>query len=94
MMRINLKMALVCLCVLVLLVMLTMWGRCGLDSNEWSKPSSTHRRQYDKIDHIADTQIAKEIDCYINNEYPISCRKEGDEVYLPFSFLHRYFEVL
>lgn len=35
----------------------------------------------------------EEIDCYINQEYSISCRKEGDEVYLPFSFLYKYFEV-
>lgn len=36
---------------------------------------------------------AEEIDCDINGEYIIGCRKEGGEVYLPFSFLHKYFEV-
>lgn len=39
------------------------------------------------------TEPTEEIDCFINQEYSISCRKEGDEVYLPFSFLHKYFEV-
>lgn len=36
-----------------------------------------------------------EIDCVINAEYSIGCRKslESDEVYLPFSFLKKYFEV-
>lgn len=34
-----------------------------------------------------------EIDCVINQEYTIGCRKEGDEVYLPFSFIKKYFEV-
>lgn len=34
-----------------------------------------------------------EIDCFINMEYSISCRREGDEVFLPFSFLYKYFEV-
>lgn len=34
-----------------------------------------------------------EIDCVINQEYSIGCRKEGDEVYMPFSFIKKYFEV-
>jgi heparosan-N-sulfate-glucuronate 5-epimerase len=36
---------------------------------------------------------AVEIDCVINQEYSIGCRKEGDEIYIPFSFLKKYFEV-
>jgi len=35
----------------------------------------------------------QEIDCHINGDYSIGCRKEGDEVYIPFSFIHKYFEV-
>lgn len=35
----------------------------------------------------------QEIDCYINGGYSVGCRKEGDEVYVPFSFIHKYFEV-
>ncbi|XP_005104223.2 D-glucuronyl C5-epimerase B [Aplysia californica] len=34
-----------------------------------------------------------EIDCNINNERTIKCRKEGPEVYVPFSFVKKYFEV-
>lgn len=41
----------------------------------------------------ADLQGPEEIDCDINGEYIIGCRKEGEEVYVPFSFLHRYFEI-
>lgn len=33
------------------------------------------------------------VDCVINQEYNIACLQEGDEVYVPFSFLHDYFEV-
>lgn len=33
------------------------------------------------------------IDCMINDEYPIDCRHEGAEVFLPFSFIQSYFEV-
>lgn len=29
----------------------------------------------------------------INQEYSIGCRKEGDEIYMPFSFIKKYFEV-
>ena len=35
----------------------------------------------------------EEMDCVINQEYTVPCRREGDEVYVPFSFLHDYFEV-
>lgn len=34
-----------------------------------------------------------EIDCFINDDYPIKCRREGHEVFLPFSFVQKYFEV-
>ena len=35
-----------------------------------------------------------QIDCVINDEYPISCLKgEKEEVYVPFSFLKKYFEI-
>jgi heparosan-N-sulfate-glucuronate 5-epimerase len=35
----------------------------------------------------------KEVDCLINEEYTVSCRREGAEVFLPFSFVSKYFEV-
>lgn len=38
-------------------------------------------------------ETIEEIECLINQKYSVSCRREGDEVYLPFSFLHDYFEV-
>jgi hypothetical protein len=42
----------------------------------------------------ASTELGyQEIDCHINGDYSIGCRKEGDEVYVPFSFIHKYFEV-
>ena len=34
------------------------------------------------------------IECMINNEYSVSCRQDGNgEVYLPFKFISKYFEV-
>lgn len=35
----------------------------------------------------------EEIECSINDEYTVPCRQENGEVYLPFSFIHKYFEV-
>lgn len=37
--------------------------------------------------------MIKGIDCVINQEYTIDCRREGNEVFLPFSFIKKYFEV-
>lgn len=34
----------------------------------------------------------KEIECVINGEESQKCRREGKEVYMPFSFLQHYFE--
>lgn len=47
------------------------------------------KREQDKSKEIA----VKEIPCNINSEYNISCRKDSDEVYLPFSFIKKYFDV-
>ncbi|KAI8482167.1 hypothetical protein Bbelb_400550, partial [Branchiostoma belcheri] len=33
------------------------------------------------------------IECLINDEYSIECRRENEEVYVPFNFLEKYFEV-
>ena len=33
------------------------------------------------------------INCNINDNENVKCRKEGNEVFLPFSFIKRYFEV-
>ncbi|KAG0726059.1 D-glucuronyl C5-epimerase B [Chionoecetes opilio] len=35
----------------------------------------------------------QEIPCVINRETEVSCRREQSEVFVPFSFLHSYFEV-
>ena len=35
-----------------------------------------------------------DIDCLINGEYTVSCRRDSsDEIYMPFSFIAKYFEV-
>lgn len=50
-------------------------------------------QKWHELEKSSGLQGTEEIDCDINGEYVIGCRKEGDEVYLPFTFLHKYFEV-
>lgn len=95
-MRVNLKVSLVCLSIAAALITLSVWTRCVGDL-----PSFAHRfevissdRQAGRNEHgSGDIQSFEELDCNINGEYTIGCRREGEEVYLPFSFLHKYFEV-
>ncbi|KAM4678137.1 D-glucuronyl C5-epimerase isoform 1-T2 [Discoglossus pictus] len=38
-------------------------------------------------------QKYEELDCVINEDQTIRCRREGNEVYMPFSWVEKYFEV-
>ncbi|GLH02048.1 D-glucuronyl C5-epimerase [Gryllus bimaculatus] len=105
MIRVNLKIALLLTCFVVMLVMLSLWTRCGevvharggMNSDWDSKKSPNMQDTYsggEGAEHGGgDVQGYEEIDCNINGEFTVSCRKEGGEVYMPFSFLHKYFEV-
>ena len=42
---------------------------------------------------IPSATSSRDIECEINKEYTVQCRREDNEVYLPFSFLQNYFEV-
>nr|CAH7743388.1 unnamed protein product [Callosobruchus chinensis] len=85
MMRLNVKVALLFLLSIGVLTIVILYSICGTSEKDWQ------RLKYNP--KALDLQGADEIDCDINGEYVISCRKEGEEVYIPFSFLHRYFEV-
>lgn len=88
MMRLNVKVALLFLLSIGILTVVILYSFCGNNNKEWQK------LKYNAMNNKAfDLQVAEEIDCDINGEYEIGCRKEGDEVYIPFSFLHKYFEV-
>lgn len=93
-MRLNIKVALVCLCITVLIITFSLWTICGGESNlyhEWNKRINGATSA--ENNKALDLQGVEEIDCDINGEYMVGCRKEGEEVYVPFSFLHKYFEV-
>ncbi|RZC42423.1 D-glucuronyl C5-epimerase, partial [Asbolus verrucosus] len=90
MMRLNVKVALLFLTTICFCTILILWSVCG---KEPKNPQEWHRNKLNNLNRLSELQGAEEIDCDINGEYIIGCRKEGDEVYLPFSFLHKYFEV-
>lgn len=90
-MRLNLKVVLMCLCFAVFFVTLSFWSKCGDFALPRNFLPKWNHRIYDGSPSSADS--IEEIDCLINQEYTVSCRREGDEIYLPFSFLHDYFEV-
>ncbi|XP_035230885.1 D-glucuronyl C5-epimerase B-like [Stegodyphus dumicola] len=45
------------------------------------------------VDLRNELRTLEEIECSINDEYTISCRQDNGEVFIPFSFIQKYFEV-
>lgn len=91
MMRFNKKVALCFFGIMVMFITLSLWSRCGDGiSKEWAK---NHRYPFNKDSRGVSSLDIEDIDCIINNDRTIGCRKEGDEVYVPFSLIHKYFEV-
>ena len=45
------------------------------------------------LQELDDGSKFRDIDCRINKEYSITCKKDDADVYVPFSFLAKYFEV-
>ncbi|CAL4115809.1 unnamed protein product [Meganyctiphanes norvegica] len=50
-----------------------------------------HPPQDDEVDD--DVGSIREIPCIINQETTISCRRDDQDVYIPWTFIHNYFEV-
>lgn len=104
-MRLNLKYVLTSLILLVSCVTLMLWSRCGDLVRTFPKRlyGKLIASIYKLIDEIVFVFIltasqyhiteAVEIDCIINQEYSIGCRKEGEEVFVPFSFVQKYFDI-
>lgn len=89
-MRLNKKLALLFLSIVVFFITLSLWSRCGEISLIKESIKRSHFNDNDKGNEVLG---AKEIDCVINGDYTIGCLKEGDEIFMPFSFLHKYFEI-
>nr|XP_018905427.1 PREDICTED: D-glucuronyl C5-epimerase [Bemisia tabaci] len=106
-MRINFKIIFLVFIGFILYGTILLWIRCGanLRSNSLERKIDIYSiSQKLKVegDQNSDPQSnsgtlnlfkTEEIDCSINGDYTIRCRKEGEEVYIPFSFIHKYFEV-
>ncbi|GBP43647.1 D-glucuronyl C5-epimerase B [Eumeta japonica] len=86
--RVNMRLALIALCVGVLLVIL-FWSQCGDLARRRLRPGSIISNSLS--DH--NPSYIEEIECLINGEYGVACKKENDEIFVPFSFIHKYFEI-
>ncbi len=62
-------------------------------------PKTNEEKQHQAANSLAKVDLHssgiryQEIECMINGDYTIHGRREGQEVYLPFTFLEKYFEV-
>lgn len=77
--KFNLKVLMLCLCCCVVVFMLFSIKCSNL----------TIPRKF----YSTDQSNLEDIDCIINSEYSVGCKKKNDEVYMPFSFIKKYFEV-
>lgn len=78
-----------------MLTALSYWARCSTGSPLSAADVGALLAQSDAGSGSlgSHAHLSQSIGCLINDEYSVSCRKEGSEVYIPFSFLHKYFEV-
>lgn len=83
----NFKACLASLCCIVCIVIVLQWGKCTVDNNSLS---TTFRQ----TEHTRNSNELKDIDCQINGDFTVGCKRDREEVYVPFSFLHKYYEVL
>lgn len=82
-MRFNIKVALLMVIILGIVTFFFMWSICG------DHGFNEYKKNLDRTKEFTST----EIDCIINNDLIIGCKKEGGEIFLPFSFIKKYFEV-
>lgn len=87
--RLNLKLLLFVLIAIVSCMLVIYTMKCGHPS--FSHP--TFQRPEEPLVLESTGKSYEELDCSINGLYHISCRKEGKEVFIPFSFLEKYYEV-
>ncbi|XP_043190302.1 D-glucuronyl C5-epimerase B-like isoform X3 [Amphibalanus amphitrite] len=82
--------------IILLLFSLSFWNRCGGEpgppSTAAPADSLTKRRQ-SQLNHDTEGNDLTDLRCDINEEYSIDCKKSGKEVYIPFKFIKKYFEV-
>lgn len=102
--RISLKLLLLVFTIVVICTTLSYWSNCGvgpplappqLRPQEPCAPLPLQKTGLDLFEEDDNDQgrDLNDIDCSINDEYSVPCKQEKGEVYVPFSFLRKYFEV-
>ncbi len=96
---------LIVICALLSLLTVVLWNKCTSEKALRFLPQHPQPPPSPKIDsHPQQPQPPEpppvvggvryeEIDCLINDDATIKGRREGSEVYLPFSWMEKYFEV-
>ncbi|XP_068144007.1 D-glucuronyl C5-epimerase isoform X2 [Drosophila tropicalis] len=99
-MRVNLKVMLLCLILAVMIITVGVYVRCvtfsfGLGELQSRRSNEDlFTKNSLRIESTSASQL-QDIECCINQEYNIHCKRDeiDNEVYVPFSFLHQYFDV-
>ncbi|VDI69298.1 heparosan-N-sulfate-glucuronate 5-epimerase [Mytilus galloprovincialis] len=96
--RVSIKSAIISLGIFSMMVTVYQWGSCDIghrDDNFYRENVGFQPRvaQSFKENSNKNTLKYKEIECVINGEDSQKCRREAKEVYMPFSFIQKYFEV-
>lgn len=98
--RLNYK-TLVVICVIFTIIAILLWNRCSSEpppSPAHPPPAPTAEAEADTPDQPEAPPVAREvpyeeIECLINEERSITGRREGTEVFLPFTWVEKYFGV-
>nr|XP_057945171.1 D-glucuronyl C5-epimerase B isoform X2 [Doryrhamphus excisus] len=105
--RVNYK-TLIVICALFTLITVLLWNRCSTNTslrfvpraalvapspNGGDASSQQHPAQPPEPPPIVSGSKYEEIDCLINDESTVKGRREGGEIFMPFSWMEKYFEV-
>ncbi|KAJ8417187.1 hypothetical protein AAFF_G00284140 [Aldrovandia affinis] len=101
--RVNYK-TLIVICALFTLITVLLWNRCSSDNAlrfaPRPQPAATpkgdgvpQQPQPPEPPPVVGGVKYEEIDCLINDDGTVKGRREGGDVYLPFSWVEKYFEV-
>ncbi|XP_066247990.1 D-glucuronyl C5-epimerase B [Euwallacea similis] len=85
-MRFNNKIAMLFLISFTLFAIVVLYSMCNTQASNLQSPR-------DQSFNVLELQSVVDIHCDINGEYSIGCKKDDQEVYVPVTFLKKYFEI-